>query len=166
MAAVADVKAAHKAFVAPGVHDKPQWCYKAVAAKDAKTTCTFKSASKGLYSAALYCETIEGWFFASKAANVTAKDNGGKPVSMTLTYKKAIDVVTNNADVLKVTGKLAEYLAVPYSRVTDEYGGYFGKASPSLPKKAAVAAKPAAAANTTAKAKTMRVLNTTNTTKV
>lgn len=42
----------------------------------------------------LYCETIEGWFYASKAAvDVTAADNGGKPVTLTLTYKKAIDDV-------------------------------------------------------------------------
>lgn len=74
----------------------------------------------------MYCETIEGWFFASKATNVTAKDNGGKQVSLTLTYKKAISDITNNDIVLKICGKLAESLAVPYSRITDAYGGYFG----------------------------------------
>jgi len=75
----------------------------------------------------LYCETIEGWFFASSASvNVTAKDNGGKPVSLALTYAKAIDDVTNNDVVLKICGKLAENMAVPYNRVTDAYGGYFG----------------------------------------
>merc|ERR1711990_1035839 len=111
---------------------------------------------------ALYCETIEGWFFASKAVNVTAKDNGGKPVGLTLTYKKAIDDITNNDVVLKVCGKLAESMAVPYARVTDAYGGYFGNPSASLPAAPAAPAKPAA--NTTANA-TKRVLNTTNATK-
>jgi len=75
----------------------------------------------------LYCETIEGWFFASSASvNVTAKDNGGKPVTLSLTYAKAIDDVAQNSVVLSICGKLAENMAVPYSRVTDAYGGYFG----------------------------------------
>jgi hypothetical protein len=82
----------------------------------------------------MYCVTIESWFFASdKTVNITAPSNGGKPVGLTLTYKKAIDVVANNADVLKICGKLAEVLAVPYNRVTDSYGGYFGNPSSSLP---------------------------------
>jgi hypothetical protein len=164
LASVADVKAANGKFVAgkEGAHAKPQWCYKAVAAAGGKTTCVFKTASKGTYAAALYCETIEGWFFASeKAVNVTAKDNGGKPVSLTLTYKKAISDITDNKIVLDICGKLAEALAVPYARVTDAYGGFYKNPSPALPK--SVAAKPAAAKNTTAN-KTIRVLNTTNTT--
>lgn len=143
------------------LHNGDQWCSQAVATAGAKTTCTFASASKGEYSAALYCETIEGWFFASnKMVNVTAKDNGGKPVSLTLTYSKAIDVVANNGVVLKICGKLAENMAVPYNRVTDQYGGFFGQPSASLP---AATAKPAAATNTTTN-KTMRMLNATNAT--
>merc|ERR1712100_224858 len=114
--------------------------------------------SKGEYSAALYCETIEGWFFASKMVNVTAPDNGGKPVSLALTFKKAISDITNNDIVLKMCGKLAENMAVPYNRVTDAYGGYFGNPSPSLPASAPAPAKPAA--NTTAHG-TKRMLNTT-----
>jgi len=111
------------------------------------------------YEAVLYCETIEGWFYAStKAVNVTAKDNGGKTVGMTLTYKKAISDVTDNAVVLNVCCKLAEAMAVPKDRVTDAYGGYCGKPSPSLP--SAAPAAPAAKTNTTTN-KT-RVLNTTN----
>lgn len=167
--AVADVRAANDKFVAglEGAHAKPQWCYRAVAAAGAKTTCTFASASKGLYAAALYCETIEGWFFNSaKAVNVTAADNGGKPVGLTLTYSKAISDITDNKLVLSITKALAETMAVPYSRVTDAYGGYHGNPSPSLPE---AVAKPAAAPakNTTATktaTKTMRLLNTTNTT--
>merc|ERR1712100_411737 len=116
--------------------------------------------SKGEYSAALYCETIEGWFFASKMVNVTAADNGGKPVSLALTFKKAISDITNNDVVLKMCGKLAENMAVPYNRVTDAYGGYFGNPSPSLQASAPAPAKPAA--NTTAKTNaTKRMLNTT-----
>jgi hypothetical protein len=167
LASVKDVKAAHQKFVAgaPNAHLKPQWCYAAVSTAGGKTTCTFKTASKAKFTTALYCETIEGWFFASKSVNVTAKDNGGKPVSLTLTYKKAIDVVADNAMVLNVCGKLAESMAVPYSRVTDAYGGYFGKPSPSLPAKSAVAKTATTTANTTkATDKKMRVLNTTNTT--
>jgi hypothetical protein len=82
---------------------------------------------------------------------VTAKDNGGKPVQLSLTYKKAISDITNNDVVLKICGKLAENMAVPYNRVTDAYGGFFGSPSPSLP--AAAPAKPAAA-NTTNATKT------------
>lgn len=77
---------------------------------------------------------------------------------MVLTYKKKIDVVTDNAIVLKVCGKLAEHVAVPYSRVTDAYGGYKGAPSASLPAAAAVA-KTTTTTNTTAN-KT-RMLNTT-----
>lgn len=110
----------------------------------------------------LYCESIEGWFFAStKAVNVTAADNGGKPVTLTLTYKKAIDDVAQNSLVLQICGKLAESMAVPYSRVTDQYGGYFGSPSATLP--AATTTATAAKTNTTAN-KTMRMLNTTNAT--
>lgn len=81
---------------------------------------------------------------------MTAKDNGGKPVALSLTYKKAISDITNNDVVLKICGKLAESLAVPYSRVTDAYGGFFGNPSPSLP----AAAPKAAATNTTNATKT------------
>merc|ERR1712110_482717 len=164
LASAADVRASHGKFVAgkEGAYAAPQWCYRAVSAAGGKTTCAFKSASNHKYTAALYCETIEGWFFAStKAVNVTAPDNGGKPVGLTLTYKKAISDITNNDVVLKICGKLAESLAVPYARVTDAYGGFFGAPSPSLPKSAPVAA-PAAKTNTTAN-KT-RMLNTTNAT--
>jgi len=118
----ADVRAAAAKFVAgaSNAHEKDQWCNVAVAAAGGKTTCTFATASRGEYAAALYCETIEGWFFASEnLVNVTAKDNGGKPVSLSLTYKKAIDDVAQNGVVLKICGKLAENMAVPYSRVTD-----------------------------------------------
>lgn len=88
---------------------------------------------------------------------------------MTLTYSKPINDVTDNAIILKICGAVAEKLEVPYSRITDSYGGYFGKPSPDLPKTAPVtpAAKPAAT-NTTKAANKTRVLatNTTaNTTK-
>jgi len=116
--------------------------------------------SKGEYAAALYCETIEGWFFSStKMVNVTAPDNGGKPVNLALTFKKAISDITNNDVVLKMCGKLAENMAVPYDRVTDAYGGYFGNPSAYLPAAAPAPAKPAA--NTTANATKTRMLNTT-----
>jgi hypothetical protein len=157
MAAAADVRKANTNFKAglEGAYAKPQWCYKAVAAKGAKTTCVFDTASKAKYTAALYCETIEGWFFASATpVNVTAPDNGGKPVTLSLTFKKEIDVVKNNDVVLKVCGKLAESLAVPYARVTDAYGGFFGNPSPSLP-----------AASTATKAATTTTANKTNATK-
>jgi hypothetical protein len=109
----------------------------------------------------LYCETIEGWFFAStKAVNVTAPDNGGKPVTLTLTYKKAIDDVAQNSLVLSICGKLAETMAVPYDRVTDQYGGYFNNPSATLP---AASSSSAAKTNTTTANKS-RMLNTTNAT--
>jgi len=62
---------------------------------------------------------------------------------MTMTYKKEINDIANNDVVLNVAGKIAEILQVPYARVTDAYGGYFGKPSPTL-------GKPAAKANGTA----------------
>lgn len=122
LASAADVRTAFGKFVAgaENAHKNTQWCSVAVAAAAQKSTCTFASMSKGEYSAALYCETIEGWFFAStKMVNVTAADNGGKPVSLALTFKKAISDITNNDVVLKMCGKLAENMAVPYDRVTD-----------------------------------------------
>lgn len=119
--------------------------------------------SKGKFFAALYCETIEGWFFASaKATNVTAKDNGGKPVGATLTYKKAISDITDNTVVLNVCGKLAEALAVPYARVTDAYGGFFGSPSASLPK----AEKKAATTKTTDTTKTANTTKATTKTRM
>jgi len=156
-----DVRAAQQKFKAgaEGNHKKQQWCYAAVAAKDAKTTCTFSTMSKGEYHATMYCETIEGWFFASKNVNVTAKDNGGKPVGLTVTYGKAIDVVKDNKVVLDVCGGVAEALATPYSRVTDSFGGYFGKPSPSLGK------APAAKAAATTDAKTTTTAAKTDATK-
>jgi len=71
---------------------------------------------------------------------------------VTLTYKKAFDDVTNNDQVLKICGKLAESMAFPYDRVTDAYGGYFGNKSPTLPANSSVARR-------------MLTTNTTNTTK-
>lgn len=101
---------------------------------------------------------MEGWFFGSaKTTNITAKDNGGKPVTMTLTYKKPINDVTDNAIVLSITCKIAENLAVPYSRVTDAYGGYCNTPSPTL------GAAPAAAGNKTNATKRY-LANATNTT--
>lgn len=90
---------------------------------------------------------------------------------MTLTYKKEINDVTNNAVVLDVCGKIAELLMVPYSRVTDAYGGYKGKPSPivagaAAAKTAAAGTKNSTAANSTNSTanSTRRMLNTTNAT--
>jgi len=110
----ADVTAAHGKFdaTAKEMHTREQWCSGSVTAAGQKTSCTFSTMSNSNYTVALYCETIEGWFFASsKATSVQSKDNGGKPVSLTLTYKKAINDVTNNAVVLNICGKLAEAMA-------------------------------------------------------
>jgi len=94
---------------------------------------------------------------------VTAKDNGGKAVGVTLTFSKAISDITNNADVLKACGALAKALAVPYSRVTDQYGGFFGQPSPYLPTSVPKAATPAATNTTKAatNATKTRLLNAT-----
>jgi hypothetical protein len=94
---VADVKAAFTKFdaTAADLHTKEQWCYGAVTAAGQKTTCNFKTASNRNYTTALYCETIEGWFFASaKVSTFLSADNGGKTVGLTLTYKKAISDIT------------------------------------------------------------------------
>lgn len=80
---------------------------------------------------------------------------------MTLTYSKEINDVTNNDIVLKLACAIAEKLQVPYSRVTDAYGGYCNNKATNLP--AAPAKKAAPAANKTANA-TKRMLNTTNVT--
>lgn len=149
---VTTVRAANLKFVAglEGAWKKPQWCYQAVSATGGKTTCNFDTASNANYTAALYCETIEGWFFAStKVSVVTAKDNGGKPVTLSLTYKKAIDVVADNTLVLSICKALAENLAVPYDRVTDAYGGYYGNPSPSLPAASTAAKTTNTTTNTT-----------------
>lgn len=80
LAKVEDVRAAAaKGAMGKGAHKKEQWCYKAVVKAGDKTTCDFATASAGKYSANLYCETVEGWFFAiKKTVEVVAKDNGGK----------------------------------------------------------------------------------------
>lgn len=129
-----------------------QYCYKAVASTGAKTTCAFDSQSLGKYNATLYCNTIQGWFYASAVAKVTAPDNGGAAVQMTLTYKKAIDVKKDNAVILNVCGALAENVQVPYKRVQDELGGFKGSPSPMLGKRMLQAATTTAAANNTTNA--------------
>jgi hypothetical protein len=114
----ADVKAAAAKFTANAnvnQHKETQWCYKAIATDKGKTTCKFDTASGAKFNANMYCETIEGWFYpdaAMKATayNFTAPSNGGKPVTMTLTYGKAIDPVANNDVVLALCGALAEHL--------------------------------------------------------
>lgn len=57
-------------------------------------------------------------------------------------------------------------MAVPYSRITDAYGGFFGSPSPTLPssKPAAAATTTTAATNTTANKTRMLATNTTNAT--
>lgn len=70
---------------------------------------------------------------------------------MTLTFSKAFDDVTNNAEVLKMCGALAEKMAIAYDRVVDAYGGYFGNPSPTLPTKAANATRMLNASNATKK---------------
>jgi len=92
---------------------------------------------------------------------VTAKDNGGKAVGVTLTFGKAISDITNNADVLKACGALAKAMAVPYSRVTDAYGGFFGQPSAYLPTSVPTPAKTTTNTTNTTAAKTTRVLNAT-----
>jgi len=159
LASEAEVRAAALKYVA-GAADNykgDQWCSASVKKAGDKTECNFASSSKAEYSAMLYCLTIENWFFASSAAfNVTAADNGGKPVSLSLTYGKAIDDVTDNAVVLNICKSLAEHLAVPYDRVTDKYGGYHGSPSPTLP-----AVSSSAATTNATNASTTRMLNTT-----
>jgi len=51
----------------------------------------------------LYCVTTDPFFYAltTKLA-VTAKDNGGRTTKVALTFGKAIDDITNNADVLSI----------------------------------------------------------------
>lgn len=92
---------------------------------------------------------------------MTAKDNGGKAVGVTLTFGKAISDITNNADVLKACGALAKAMAVPYSRVTDAYGGFFGQPSAYLPTSVPTPAKATTNTTNTTAAKTTRVLNAT-----
>jgi len=74
------VRSAHKArATGKKAHLGDQWCYAAVLKAGDKTKCAFSTASAAKYDANLYCETVEGWFFAiKKTVAVTAKDNGGK----------------------------------------------------------------------------------------
>lgn len=69
---VGDVTSAHGKFdgTVKDLHTKEQWCSGAVTAAGQKTTCTFSSMSNSNYTVALYCETIENWFFASSKATV------------------------------------------------------------------------------------------------
>lgn len=99
------VTAAYGKFdaTATGLHAKTQWCNQAITKADKPASCDFQTASKAKYLAAVYCSTIEGWFFGSAShTNVTAKDNGGKQIQLTMTYKKKIDDVTDNAVVLTI----------------------------------------------------------------
>merc|ERR1719221_901509 len=164
LADAAAVKAAHKAYkpsTTESNYNVAQWCSESVVKKETKTSCSFDAASGHKFNAAMYCETIEGWFYAvPKLVAVTAPSNGGVPVKVTLTYPKAINDVTDNAVVLKLCGEMAKAMAVPYPRVTDAYGGYFGKPSASLPKAAATTT----AATTTTTAKTTTTTDATKTT--
>jgi hypothetical protein len=114
MADWAAVQAAYDKHMAMPMSDAKwegdQMCMVAVTSEGQKSTCAFESESRAGYNATLYCRTIENWFYASAVTDVTAPDNGGVPVAMTLTYAKAIDVRANNDVVLNVCGKIAETL--------------------------------------------------------
>jgi hypothetical protein len=114
MADWAAVQAAYDKHMAAPESETPweadQMCMVAVTSEGQKSTCAFESESRAGYNATLYCRTIENWFYASAVTDVTAPDNGGVPVAMTLTYAKAIDVRANNDVVLNVCGKIAETL--------------------------------------------------------
>jgi len=75
---------------------------------------------------------------------------------MGLTFKKAIDDVTNYDTVNKLCKVIAEHLKVPYGRIRDAYGGYWGKKATNLPP------PPPKTGNGT---NGTRMLNTTNVTK-
>lgn len=61
----------------------------------------------------LYCVTTDPFFYAlSKTLAVTSKDNGGKVTKVTLTFGKAIDDITNNADVLAILCVVSTNLAL------------------------------------------------------
>jgi hypothetical protein len=61
--------------------------------------------------------------------NVTSKSNGGLTTKVSLTYAKAFDDVSNNADVLSLCCVSASNLGVATNMVQDAYGGYCGTAS-------------------------------------
>lgn len=69
----------------------------------------------------------------SKAVTLTAPDNGGKLVVITLTYGTAIDSATNNAEVNKILCLFAREFMVVQERVNDEFGGFCGAPSQYMP---------------------------------
>jgi hypothetical protein len=61
----------------------------------------------------LYCVTVDPNFYSlATLLTVTSIDNGGKVTKVTLTFSKAFDDVTNNADVLAVLCVMATNLAL------------------------------------------------------
>jgi hypothetical protein len=91
----------------------------------------------------LYCVTTDPFFYAlTTKLDVTAKDSGGRTTKVALTFGKAIDDITNNADVLSILCVVGTNLGLAPAYVIDAYGGYCGKASPYLP-------APAVTTNTT-----------------
>ena len=105
-------------------------CHRVVTNAEDPISCAFETASKRVYSAALACNDIDGWFYVSaEFTDLTALDNGGSTFEMALTYGQAFDVHNNNEDVLLVACAVSKALEVPAHRVTDSLGGYCGVAS-------------------------------------
>jgi hypothetical protein len=78
----------------------------------------------------LYCATATDYFYSlNTSLALTSKDNGGKVSNVELTYTKYFDEALHNTDLLKVAGAMASGVMISNDRVSDRWGGIFGKPS-------------------------------------
>lgn len=81
-----------------------------------------------------YCSASNEYFYESaNASAVQATDNGGKVSNIELTYTKYFDEALHNTDLLKVAGAMATGVMIANNRVSDRWGGIFGKPSSWVP---------------------------------
>jgi len=130
----------------------------------------FHSITNHTYTAMCYCHSSTDYVYSTATAlAVTSNDNGGMVTDIILTYTTYFDEAVHNTDLLKVAGAMASGIMIANERITDRWGGIFGKSSALVPTNAAfnpliINSTNSTATNTSTTATTTRLLDTADNT--